>query len=59
MRRRKGDDRRVGSDLTNAKGRWRVSDPGRSGRYYAVAPEGTLADGAVCLGATSRTIRFG
>ncbi len=59
MRRRKGDDRRVGSDRTNAQGRWRVTDPGRSGRYYAVAAEGALADGAICLGATSRTIRFG
>jgi virginiamycin B lyase len=58
LRKRKGDDRRVGSDVTNERGRWAI-DPGRDGRYYAVAAEGTLGDGAVCVGATSRTIRFG
>ena len=57
LRRRRGKIREVGSDLANDFGRWRVKQRDARGRFYAVARPSGLADGALCLPATSPTIR--
>lgn len=51
--------KRVGSDRTTASGRWRVEADDADGRFYAVAKQSSLADGATCLAAESKALKVG
>jgi hypothetical protein len=59
FRERRGADRRVGSDRTDANGRWKVDGTGDDGRFYAAVKEGMLPGGDTCLAATSPKVRAG
>ena len=59
FKRRRGADRRVGTDRTSGDGRWRIDGDVAEGRYYADAAAVLLANGDTCGAARSRTIRAG
>jgi hypothetical protein len=53
--RRKGADRRVGSDRSAANGRWELRERNASGEFYAVIESKSVA-GAYCAGAQSKGV---
>jgi streptogramin lyase len=57
VRRRRGDDVRIGSDSTDAAGRWRVAEPGAQGRFHAETKPSVLPAAGTCLAAESETLR--
>lgn len=59
QKRRRGNDARVGADLTNDAGRWAVTEADAEGRFYATAKQSALPAGDSCLAAGSETIKVG
>lgn len=61
FKKRPGKDKKVGSDFTNNRGKWKVDKRQANGRYYArVAAKqlsGYYGPGDKCARARSRTIR--
>ncbi|MGH2635102.1 MAG: hypothetical protein ACRDHU_03015 [Actinomycetota bacterium] len=53
QRRKGGNWRNVGSDVTDAQGKYRADLTDREGRYRAIAPRTSIGDTDVCLKATS------
>ena len=49
---RKGDDKKIGSDMTNAQGKWKVDKNHANGKYYAKVKKSTLAGYASAPGDT-------
>jgi hypothetical protein len=54
----KGDDKKIGSDATNAGGKYKVGDKGKAGKYYARAAPVDLAGIASCLAAKSPKLKL-
>lgn len=59
FRKRKGDDRQVGVDLTSQSGKWRVKDKGAHGKFYAQVIQRDLSGGTQCLAKRSEKIEVG
>jgi subtilisin-like proprotein convertase family protein len=57
QRRVRGSWRTVGSDITNANGRYSIGNVRTAGRYRAVAPRQTLSSGDVCSRKASASAR--
>ena len=58
---RKGPDRLIGVDRTDAQGRWILEHKARAGRYYAKVAKRVFTDGpttVTCKGARSETLRI-
>jgi hypothetical protein len=53
------DDLFVGSDETNAKGKYSVAEKTKKGKYYATVEQSESASGASCLAAVSETLKLG
>ncbi len=56
--RRRGVDARLGSDTTDAVGRWRLGDRRPEGRFYALTKQSTPAGVVTCLAAKSETLKL-
>ena len=57
-RKRRGEDKRIGSDGTSPRGGWTVTKShARAGRYYATTARTTLGPNGICPKVASPTIR--
>ena len=57
VERRRGNDTRVGSDRTDADGRWRIDESDAQGNFRATAAQTALASGDTCLAARSSKLK--
>jgi hypothetical protein len=54
FRKKNGKDKKVGTDSSNANGKWKVGAGGaKAGKYYAKAKQATDSAGDICLAAKS------
>lgn len=58
LRKEKGQDPKVASDRTNAKGTYSVEAPGRDGKYYAEVRERLVPADGLCLAAKSKPLKL-
>jgi hypothetical protein len=62
IRKKNGDEKKVGDDKTNGKGKFQIdlgSGPPKDGKYYAEAKSATVGDnGNTCLAKTSGSVKL-
>jgi len=59
FRKRKGDDKIIGSDKTNSAGKWSLKASGASGKFYVQAKQKAQPSGAPCLASKSKAKKVG
>ena len=52
-----GNNKRTGSDATDATGEWQIAKKKAKGKFFAEAGQTTLPNGDTCLAATSKTVK--